>query len=202
MTRHALLALALLVSSGCAATRKAEAPKVLRLSPTFAPATAPAAAPSLSIAPVLAGGVASQRRYAYVDRAAPREVKQAASIFWDEPPARVLERALVDGLRTRFAVVTGAEMAATADQRLIVRLDRLEEQTGGGQGAAAAVAFDATAVATKTRSVTLTGRYCASTPIAGGAGSERAAAFERAVADAVTRLADDLRAGRARSGGC
>jgi ABC-type uncharacterized transport system auxiliary subunit len=199
MMRYAFLALALL-GAGCAATRKAEAPKVLRLSPAFAAAAAPATTPSLSVAPVLAGGVASQRRYAYVDRTAPREVKQAASLFWDEPPARVIERALVEGLRTRFAVVTGPDMAATADQRVIVRLDRLEEQTGGGQLATAAVALDATAMATKTRTVTLTGRYCASSPIAGDAGSERAAAFERAVAEAVTRLADDLRAGRARSG--
>jgi ABC-type uncharacterized transport system auxiliary subunit len=187
---------------GCAVARKAEEPAVLRVAPVFAPGSALAATPSISVAPVQAGGVAAQRRYAYVDRSAPREVKQAATLFWDEPPARVLERALVDGLRTRFAVVAGADTATVAEQRLVVRLDRFEEQTAGGQGAEASVAFDATALGVRDRKISLSGRYCARAPVTGEQPSDRARAFEAAVADAVLRLAADLRSGQARSGGC
>lgn len=191
-----------LALGGCAVTRKAEAPKVLRLAPSIPATTALAPSPTLSVAPVLAGGVASQRRYAYVERTAPKEVKQAATLFWDEPPARVLERALVDGLRARFATVAGSETATVADQRVIVRLERFEEQSGGGAPAQAALAFDATVLGARERRIVLAGRYCATAPITGPQPSDRARAFEVALADAVLRFAGDLKLGRVASGGC
>ncbi|MGE1095319.1 hypothetical protein, partial [Pseudomonas zeae] len=79
--------------------------------------------------------------YAYVDAATPGEIRQAATLFWEEPPTTMLARALVAGLRTRFAAVTGPDLSLAADHRVVATLDRFEEVTGAGI-AQAVVAFD------------------------------------------------------------
>jgi ABC-type uncharacterized transport system auxiliary subunit len=196
-----LLLTASLAMSACAVTRKPDEPKVLRLAPAFA-ASANLAAGTYAVAPVAAGGMAGERRYTYVDRAAPGELKQAATLFWDEPPPRIVERALVAGLRTRFASVTGPDAALPADRRVSVRLERFEEQTSGGLDAAAVVALDATVIAATDRKVVLTGRYCGTAPIGGASSGERVHAFETALQLAVDGLGKDLAAGTARSAGC
>ena len=62
------------LTSGCALTRPAEQSTVLRAAPAFEVSTlAPSAA--LAVSPVSARGAAADRRYVYVDRAAPREVR-------------------------------------------------------------------------------------------------------------------------------
>ncbi len=58
----------------------------------------------------------------------------------------MLARALVAGLRTRFAAVTGPDLSLAADRRVVATLDRFEEVTGAGT-AQAVVAFDVTQVA-------------------------------------------------------
>ena len=196
-----LLLAASLALSACAVTRKPDEPKVLRLAPSFTQSAAVAAG-SYAVAPVAAGGMAGERRYTYVDRIAPGELKQAATLFWDEPPPRIVERALVAGLRTRFATVTGPDAALPADRRVSVRLERFEEQTSGGLDAAAVVALDATVIAATDRKVVLTGKYCGTAPIAGASSSERVHAFEAALQQAVDGLAKDLVGGVARSVGC
>jgi ABC-type uncharacterized transport system auxiliary subunit len=193
--------LAVLTLSACAAVRPAESPKVMRVSPVF-PTARTLAAGKLSIAPVQANGVASERRYAYVDAAAPSEVRQAATLFWDDPPPHMLEAALLSGLRARFASVTGPDVPAVGERRIIARLERFEEVTSVGGSASASIALEVTVLAGDNRDVVLAGRYCATSPISAAAPSARADAFNAALIDLVQALGDDLASGRPRSEGC
>lgn len=194
------LAVSVLALGACALAKPADAPKVLRLSPSFS-YPAGVAAGSVAVAPVTAGGVVAERRYAYVDRAAPGEVRQAATLFWDEPPPRMVERAMVTGLRGWFGSVVGPETSVPTDRRVTIRVDRFEEESGGGTSTAR-IALDIAVVGAAERKVLLSGRYCGSAPVASAEGSDRARAFEVALADVVGRFARDLAAGAARSGGC
>src|SRR5215204_4916680 len=109
--------------SGCAAFKKADSPVTMRLSPSFAAASMKLPG-SVAVSPVQARGVTAASRYAYIDASAPGEIRQAASFFWEEPPPRVLERALVAGLSARFETVTGPALALPADRRVVVTLTR------------------------------------------------------------------------------
>ena len=191
-SRKAAAILLCLALCGCAAVKSAEAPRVMRAAPVFTPATPGTLV--TSVAPVMARGTAAERRYAYIDRAAPREVLQAATLFWEEPPPRIVERALVDGLRALVGPAAGSDTTVNADQRVIARLERFEEVTGGSLPAEAAVAIDVT-VMNAERHIRLTGRYCGSAPVASGEPSERATAFEAALRQAVEALARDMRSG-------
>lgn len=175
--RPLLLFLAL---AGCAAVRGGEAPVTMRLGPGFAPG-APASG-SIAVAPVLARGLAGDRRYTYVTAAAPGELRQAASLFWEEPPPRVLERALADALRTRYAQVYPVATPLPADRRVVATLIRFEEEDAGA-APRAMVVFDASV--THAGRIERTGRWCAAAPIADPSGTTRARAFETALATAV-----------------
>ncbi|MGJ3627519.1 hypothetical protein AB5I41_12130 [Sphingomonas sp. MMS24-JH45] len=108
---------------GCPWRRRAghDAPR-----PIFAAGTPEAG--SIAIAPVLARGLAGDRRYTYVAASAPGELRQAATFFWEEPPPRVLERALADALRTRYAQVYPVATPLPADRRVVATLTRFEEE--------------------------------------------------------------------------
>lgn len=196
MTR--LAPILLLALAGCAALKGGDAPVTLRLSPRFA-ATAPAAAPSFVVAPVQAHGLIAGQRYAYVAAAAPGEIRQAATYFWEEPPADSLTRALVAGLRSRFASVTGPGLPLAADRRVVAALDRFEE-VGDAGTARAVVAFDVTQLAQG--KAMGAGRYCASVPIAAAAGTVRAAAFQQAIEQAVAAFVQDVAAGMVSAAAC
>jgi ABC-type uncharacterized transport system auxiliary subunit len=180
--------------AGCALTRPPEVETVMRLSVRFEPREPRATSPSVSVAPTQAGGFAAARRYAYVERDSPAVVRQAASLFWDEPPPVAVERALVDGLGARFASVAGPQSLVQADERITVRVERFEEVTGGGQPAQAVVAFEATTVGTGGDRFGRTRRYCAAAPIASAEPSARAAAFETALSRDIEQLVQDLSA--------
>ncbi|MEJ7934373.1 ABC-type transport auxiliary lipoprotein family protein [Sphingobium sp. AN558] len=183
----------LLALPGCAALKGGDQPVTMRLSPHFGIATVrPSPAPSLVVAPVQARGMTGALRYAYVDAAAPGEIRQAATLFWEEPPPAVLARALVAGLRGRFATVAGPDLALAADRRVVAVLDRFEEETGGG-AARAIVAFDVTQVAQG--KAIWAGRYCATRPIGSASGSVRATAFREAVEQAVAAFVQDAATG-------
>ena len=190
--------LLLIALPGCAAMKGGDSPVTLRLSPRFAPA-APVAAPSFTVAPVQARGLIGGQRYAYVDALAPGEIRQAATLFWEEAPANMLARALVAGLRSRFASVTGPDLALAADRRVVATLDRFEEVSDAG-AARATVAFDVTMVAQG--KPVWAGRYCAVQPIAGAAGTVRAAAFQSAVEQAVAAFVQDAVSGKVSAAAC
>jgi ABC-type uncharacterized transport system auxiliary subunit len=198
MTRLAL-ALPLMLLAGCAALKGGDAPVTMRLSPRFAPAAQTLAAPSFVVAPVQARGLIGGQRYAYVDAAAPGEIRQAATYFWEEPPADALARALVAGLRSRFASVSGPGLPLIADRRVVTVLDRFEEVSAGGS-ARALVAFDVTQVAGGKAAAS--GRYCASVPIASASGSVRAAAFQAAIEQAVAAFVQDAASGTVTAATC
>jgi ABC-type uncharacterized transport system auxiliary subunit len=183
--------------AGCAALKAGDSPTVMRLSPTFA-AGQQLATPSIAVAPVQARGLAGATRYAYVDAAAAGEIRQAASYFWEEAPATVLERALVAGLRTRFTAVNGPQLSVVADRRLVATLDRFEEVTG--VEARAVVAFDATLVAQG--KAIWAGRACGTAPVGGADGTSRARAFTAAMEQAVGALVQDVAAGSVTAAAC
>ena len=195
LPRLSVLAIAAVLSA-CGVMPKPETPTVLRLAPRFDIVAPPGGAVTV-VTPVLARGVAADRRYAYVDRGAPGEVRQAATLFWEEPPPKAVERALVEGLRATLGAAVGPGASADAAQRVSARLERFEEVTGGGAGAEAAVALDVTVVGAA-RDARLAGRYCAQAPIAADTPTDRARAFEAALSAAVLALAHDLRSGAAR----
>lgn len=179
----------------CAVARGPDSPRVLRLSPEFPAVSTPRDAGSLAVAPVQGRGLAGQRRYVYVDRAAPAELRQAASLFWEEPPPAVLQRALIGALRGRFSTVVGPEAGVGADRRVVARLDRFEEENGGGRQARAVVAFEVVVIAPSARKPSFGGYYCVGAMIADGASSSRARAFEQALAAAAAAFAADLATG-------
>lgn len=187
----ALVAASMLAS--CAALKKPDAPITMRLSPSFAEASLPLLPGSVSVAPVQARGVTAALRYAYVDTAAPGEIRQAATLFWEESPANVLERAIVSGLRQNFASVSGSDVALAADQRVVTRLQRFEEVSQVAQ-TRAVVAFDASVL--KGGKIVRSGSYCAAAPIADAAPTTRAHAFDTAIVGAVQAMADDMRRSR------
>ena len=188
---------AMLALSGCAAVKPAERPITLRLAPAPVLAPLPLTSTKIGVAPVAARGLTGGLRYAYMDAAAPAEIRLAATLFWEESPTHVLERALVTGLRSRFASVAGPEIAAPVDRRVVARLDRFEETSAGG-AARAIVAFDASVTGDALRS----GRYCGSAPIDSAVPSRRAAAFDAAITQVVTAFVTDMAAGRLTSSTC
>ena len=190
--------LLLLTLPACAALKGGDAPITMRVSPRFTPGPVQAA-PTLAVAPVQARGLSGGLRYAYVDVATPGEIHQAATLFWEEPPATMLARALVAGLRTRFAAVTGPDLSLAADRRVVATLDRFEEVTSAGS-AQTVVAFDVTQVAQG--KVVWTGRYCATQPIAAAAGTARAAAFQGAIEQAVAAFVEDAVSGKVTAASC
>lgn len=192
----ALMVLAVL--SACAALKGGDTPVTMRLSPAFAPGQ-PVASPSFTVAPVQARGLSGGLRYAYVDAAAPGEIRQAATYFWEEPPADSLARALVAGLRTRFATVTGPSLPLAADRRVVATLDRFEE-VSAPTGAQAVIAFDVTQVAQG--KAIWAGRYCATRPIASAAGTARAAAFQGVIEQAVAAFVQDVAIGAVTAASC
>jgi hypothetical protein len=194
--------LLLLALPGCAALKGGDAPVTMRVSPRFTPGPilpAPTLAPTFAVAPVQARGLSGGLRYAYVDAATPGEIRQAATLFWEEPPATMLARALVAGLRTRFAAVTGPDLSLAADRRVVATLDRFEEVTRAG-AAQAVVAFDVTQVAQG--KAVWAGRYCAKQSIASAAGTARAAAFQGAIEQAVVAFVEDAVSGKVSAAPC
>lgn len=184
--------------SACAALKGGDTPVTMRLSPAFAPGL-PVASPSFTVAPVQARGLSGGLRYAYVDAAAPGEIRQAATYFWEEPPADSLARALVAGLRTRFATVTGPSLPLAADRRIVATLDRFEEVSAPA-GAQAVIAFDVTQVAQG--KAIWASRYCATRPIPSAAGTARAAAFQAAIEQAVAAFVQDVASGTVTAASC
>ena len=180
----------LLLLSACAAVRGGDAPVTMRVAPAFAPGTP--AAGSIAIAPVLARGLAGDRRYTYVAATAPGELRQAASLFWEEPPPRLLERALADALATRYAQVYPTATPLPADRRVVATLIRFEEAEAGAVPRAI-VAFDA--AVTRNGRIERTGRWCAAAPIADASGTTRARAFEAALTAAVSAFVAERAAG-------
>lgn len=202
---RALALMSLVPLAACAARKGGDRPVTLRLSPAFAKvASVPVAdEPSFAVAHTQARGLTGALRYAYVDAAAPGEIRQAATLFWEEAPTVILSRALVAGLRTRFATVNGHELSLAADRRVVAVLDRFEEVTGDGGtggGARAVVAFDVTQVA-RGKAVGA-GRYCATQPIGSAAGTARAAAFRQAIEQAVSAFVQDVSAGTVSPASC
>ncbi|WP_088183045.1 ABC-type transport auxiliary lipoprotein family protein [Sphingobium sp. Z007] len=198
-----IILLLLCALPACAALKPGDAPVTMRLSPSFT-AGQPIAAPSFTVAAVQARGLSGGMRYAYVDATAPGEIHQAATYFWEEPPTDSLARALVAGLRTRFATVTGPSLALAADRRVVATLDRFEELSVAS-GAQAVVAFDVTQVGqnqTGGGKAIWAGRYCATRPIGSAAGTVRAAAFQGAIEQAVAAFVQDVASGTVTAASC
>ncbi len=190
---RALALSAVLLLGACAVVQKPDSVTVLRVSPRFE--TSASLGLPIAVAPVMAQGAAADRRYAYVERAAPGEVRQAASLFWEEPPARIVQRAVVDGLSALAAPAVGPGTPVDASRRLTVQLERFEESAG--EGAEAVVVFEASL--TQNRALVFSGRYCATAPIAGASPTDRARAFEAALSAAVVNLARDVKSGSGRA---
>ncbi|WP_353230179.1 ABC-type transport auxiliary lipoprotein family protein [Novosphingobium sp.] len=192
-----LAALIALGTGGCAVMGKADAPITLRLAPATgaAPATKPDPR-SVSVAGVDATGAAAKTRYAFIDPTRPGEINQAKSLFWEVPPSKAVELALVTGLRARFAAVTGPGLSLPADLRVLTTLTRFEEVSG--TPGSAVVAFDATVI--EHGKVARTGTWCARAAFAGPSPSDRAQAFEAALTGATTAFAQDLASGATPAG--
>ena len=182
MIRRALIVMpALLALSACAAFKAAEAPVTLRLSPAVAVPAGPRSAESVVVAPLRARGFAGHSRYAYVDPAEPAALREAQTLFWEESPTQAVERALVDGLRQRFATVAGTGVSIRADRRVTAVLTRFEEESG--PRARAVVAFEATMLRGGT--MLRAGSWCAAAPIGSARPTDRARAFQSAIEAAV-----------------
>ena len=186
----AMLGLLALLVGGCGVMGKADTPVTMRLAPAFAPGGT-VDRRSVAVAAVNGVGEAAKARYTYIDPARPGEINQARSLFWEEPPPHAVEHALVAALRTRFATVTGPDVALPADIRVLTVLNRFEEVSG--EPGKAVVAFEATVI--EHGKVTMAGKWCAVAQFAGTGPSERASAFAAALVSATTAFAQDIAAG-------
>ena len=175
---------------GCAATKPADRLVTMRLSPAVPVSETSRIPDAITVAPVQGRGLAGATRYTYIDSATPSELRQAATLRWEESPTAVVERALTASLRTRFANVAGAAMGLPSARRVVAYLDRFEE-TGAGGAARATVAINVTV----TGNPLLAGRYCATAPIPSASGTDRARAFESAIVLVVARFAQDFSSG-------
>ena len=186
--RAAIGPIALAMLASCALTASPDQPVTMRLEPAFASSSGPRVDKSVAVAPVQASGAIAGLRYAYVDTSKTGVVSQAATLFWDQPPALIAQHALVDGLRTRFATVSGPEVSLPSDIRVVTVLDHFEEVTGGASKAE--VGFDASVI--EGGKIRQSGKYCAAAPIGGATPSDRVRAFESALTQAVGALAQDI----------
>lgn len=182
--------------SGCAALHAPEAVDTMRLAPGFAAPAAPPRDATVTLAPVDARGLPAGRRYVYVLASDPLVLRQAATLFWEVPPAETIDRALADALRTRLSQAPGAPVTG----RLSARLLRFEEASGAGR-ADAVVSLDAT-LADAAHATSSTARYCRAMRIEGGGSGARAAAFQASVAAVALSIATDAAAGRLSASGC
>lgn len=187
--RSALVAAAVALA-GCAVTKPADRLVTMRLSPALPVSETSRIADAITVAPVHGRGLASATRYTYIDAATPSELRQAATLRWEESPTTVVERALTGSLRTRFASVASAATGLPTGRRVVAYLDRFEE-TGAGGAARATVAIDVTV----TGKPLLAGRYCASAPVLSASSTDRARAFESAIASVVARFTQDFASG-------
>ena len=145
----------------------------------------------IALAPVRALASASSQRYTYIDPAAPREVRLAATLYWEEAPAKMVERAVVQGLSPRIGSVVIDNMVGLGEtRRLTVELDRFEEVSG--PSARAVVAVRATLVDAKTRGLVFAAPFCRSAPILGVHPSDRSTAFETAIGGVLDDIAADI----------
>ncbi len=193
--RSALWLLALL--GGCAALKPPERLDTMRLQPRFVAGAAPVRQGGIIVTPVGATGMIAERRYIYVSAADPLLPRQAATLFWDVPPAVSVGRAMTDALRTRFTGMDGGPVVG----RLATRLVRFEEVTGG-DGAQAVIEVEASFAAAAGQGGPVTGRYCRATPIVADGSGARAAAFQAGVSALALAVADDIAAGRLTASSC
>ncbi len=191
MNRTIGLAASALLLAACAVTKGPQTEVVMRVEPPVPARAAASGVGLIAFSPVTAHGTAAERRYAYVDSAAPSEVRQAATLFWEEPPPRLVERALGPGLSARLgAQVVAADQAPGAERRLTVQVDRFEEHAGGA--ASALVAVNASVTSVNPRALLFEKRYCGSAGIPEASPSRRAAAFDAALSSVMDQVAADL----------
>lgn len=196
--RSAMAAPATLLLAGCAALKGGDQPVTLRLEPTVPPATAPASAETVALAPVRARGFAGNIRLTYVAPDQPSVLHSARSLFWEEPPPQVLERALAATLRKHFVLVVASGRSPGAERRVSVILTRFEEISG--PQAKAVVAFEA--VMSKAGQTVRSGAWCGAVPIRGASPTDRARAFAAALTAAVTRFVQTPDGAYAAPGDC
>lgn len=185
MSRNVALSLAVaMLLPGCAAIKGGDRPTTLRLNPDPQPASVSKSADSVAIVPVRGRGFAAQTRLTYIEEENPAALNQAKTLFWEEPPPKVVERALVQGLQTRFSVITGRGALRRADRRVQVTLSRFEEISGAR--ARAVVAIDGSVL--KDMTTMVAGHWCASVPIASRGSASRALAFSKALYEVIGRF--------------
>ena len=176
--------------ASCVALKGPEAAVTLRLSPEFATGAAPLSDRSFSVAPVLARGLVARTRYLYFAEGNPAEIHQAATLFWEEPPAQIIERGIVAGLRSRYALVSGPGVPVSADWRVLVTVTRFEEISGAHSSAE--VSLDAQLL--HAGKLERSGTFCGHAPIGDASPESRAQAFDAAIEQAVGALVQDTAA--------
>lgn len=135
-----------------------------------------------------ARGLLGERRLAYVD-AATGELRQAASLIWEEPPPRALELLTARFLRAAgiAGVVYMADQRGEADYTLAGRVERFELLTRPGTSGTAVVEIEFTLLDGKRRRPISAITLCDAEPI--GADGAAAPAFSLAAARVMQQLA-------------
>ncbi len=194
-----IAAATLVALAGCSAVPE---PHNLRLDAPFAVAPALRSLDGdLQVESFTARGLLGDRRLAYVDADAPGELRQSATLFWEEPPADAAAIVTAAVLRAAHAapVVTGVASRGLAEYWLSARLDRFE-YVRSRSGGSAVVDVEFTLTRAGDHRVLMVMSACAATPVAG---DERnlAVAFDDAMGRVLADLVPDLtRRGAAAAG--
>lgn len=154
-------------------------------------AVAPAAARlngDLQVLSFQARGLLGERRLAYID-AATGELRQAASLIWEEPPPRAVELLTARFLRAAgvAGVVYMADQRGEAEYTLAGRIERFELLTRPGTPGNAVVEIEFTLLDGKRRRPISAITLCDAEPV--GAEGVAAPAFSVATARVLQQLA-------------
>jgi hypothetical protein len=141
----------------------------------------------VQVEPFAARGLLRQHPMAYLDRAAPTDLRQAATIVWEEAPGGAAATYMTDWLR-RYGIEAAAPTIPLVPTYTLRGLVQRFELVGNGKTGVATVALDLSLVRARTGAPWFSGSYCAAVPAAG----PQLRAVEIAFDAALARIAGDF----------
>jgi ABC-type uncharacterized transport system auxiliary subunit len=169
------------------------AERSIRIDPPAAATAQTLSGHALRLSRLEARGALQERNLAYVEPDAPTEVRQAASIVWEEPPESAAASFLAVALRGAGANVIAVGAAGTPPYTLSGIVQRFELVGSGGTGTAV-VALDVTVTDVKSAQPWLNASYCSAVPARDRSLKAVQVAFDAALSDVAGHLIQDMTA--------
>jgi hypothetical protein len=191
--RRLILILVACVAAGCGGL---PADRKIRIDLPAPPAVHPLADAGLSLRLLrfAARGDLQERNLAYVEAASPTDVRQAATIVWEEPPEVAASAYLAAALRDAGVNVIGTGIPGVTNYIGTGMVQRFE-LVGGATGTAI-VALDFAVSDAKSGDAWMTASYCASAATSDRGLAAVQAAFQKSLAEIAGHVVADMAARR------